>query len=360
MKRQQSEDGRAFKFDGLNALRGVAAIGVLLAHCTSFLGNWAPSGPLAVDVFFLMSGFVIAHAYDQRLRDGLSTASFTGLRLVRFYPLYLVGLLLGSVKVAGMYILSAPAFPASQVAVGFALALLFLPAPPSLFSGGSLYPMNTPAWSLAVELIVNAGYAAFFRWLSGSALILICLTGFVTLVSLTVAGGSPLGGAVWGSVGLGYARALFAFPLGVLFYRYRHRIPKVPAPWYVAPILLAAFLAIEPHSWKGLYHLLFMVGASPLIVWIAAQPVPNRWRPLCTYLGRTSYPLYAVHVPIIVILDGAAVVLGLAPAALVSGGVVILLAGCWYLDLIDERFRRKITRRAPRQPATIAVIDRSE
>ncbi|TIW52974.1 MAG: acyltransferase, partial [Mesorhizobium sp.] len=79
----------------LDALRGVAAISVMLYHFSPFIadGKVLPSSYLAVDLFFLLSGFVIAHAYDRKIESGMGFGTF---RLIRLYPLYLAGTLLGA------------------------------------------------------------------------------------------------------------------------------------------------------------------------------------------------------------------------------------------------------------------------
>ena len=86
-------DGNA-RFSTLDGLRGVAAIMVLLYHCDQM----APRGYLGVDLFFTLSGFVIARAYGDRLASGMPVGRFVALRLVRLYPMYFVGGLLGIVS----------------------------------------------------------------------------------------------------------------------------------------------------------------------------------------------------------------------------------------------------------------------
>src|SRR5215467_2969310 len=81
------------KLSSLEALRGLAALVVLGSHSLS--GNLRPqSGYLAVDLFFVLSGFVIAHAYRDRIERGLTIGAFIKLRLIRLYPLYLAGSLI--------------------------------------------------------------------------------------------------------------------------------------------------------------------------------------------------------------------------------------------------------------------------
>ncbi len=84
---------RSIKFTVLDGLRGVAALCVVQTHTQDLLlGDTLPTAYLAVDLFFLLSGFVLAHAYEERLRQGMTLHRFMLARLVRLYPLYLAGI----------------------------------------------------------------------------------------------------------------------------------------------------------------------------------------------------------------------------------------------------------------------------
>jgi peptidoglycan/LPS O-acetylase OafA/YrhL len=87
-------------FNTLDGIRGLAAILVVIFHAEQFFGARPfPKSYLAVDVFFLLSGAVVANAYEHRLQSDMSLARFTWLRIVRIYPLYLLGTVLGVVAV---------------------------------------------------------------------------------------------------------------------------------------------------------------------------------------------------------------------------------------------------------------------
>ena len=157
-------------FHGLHSLRGLAAVAVLLFHAKAVFGiQLAPSGYLAVDLFFILSGFVIAHSYDPRFEAGLSARTFIIARAARFWPLFALGTGFGAAWLVLENIASPPAALSISEVLGFsALALAYVPAPVA----GDLVPLNVPAWSLFFELIVNAGFALFFsvsktRWLPG-------------------------------------------------------------------------------------------------------------------------------------------------------------------------------------------------
>lgn len=78
----------------LDGMGGVAALAVVLLHGAGLTWVHMPGGYLAVDLFLVLSGLVIARAYRSRMSQ-LGTVGFLQIRLVRLYPLYLLGLLLG-------------------------------------------------------------------------------------------------------------------------------------------------------------------------------------------------------------------------------------------------------------------------
>ena len=140
-------------------MRGVAAITVVLFHGARLAGvQTMPHGYLAVDMFFALSGFVISRAYDRRLAADWTPLPFFRLRLVRFYPLYALGLALGATR--EMLLLATHnhfALPAPLLFGALAAAALFLPFPLEQ-RDNYLFAMNPPSWSLLYELLVNVAY----------------------------------------------------------------------------------------------------------------------------------------------------------------------------------------------------------
>jgi peptidoglycan/LPS O-acetylase OafA/YrhL len=87
--------GTPHQFATLDGLRGVAAIAVTSLHFRFELGKFLlPHSYLAVDFFFVLSGFVLAYAYEDRLSEGMKPIQFLRLRVIRLYPLYLIGTLI--------------------------------------------------------------------------------------------------------------------------------------------------------------------------------------------------------------------------------------------------------------------------
>src|SRR5262249_19215172 len=138
---------------------------------------------LAVDVFFALSGFVLAHSYERKLLTDLSLVGFMRIRLRRLYPLYFLALVVGGLIALGR---------GEDVTAAFTTGLLFLPAP----QGDVLFPLNVPAWSLFFELVINFAYALTIRFLTNRALGVIIAAGAVAVVALALSyGGMDVG---WG------------------------------------------------------------------------------------------------------------------------------------------------------------------
>ena len=88
-------------YEVLNGLRGVAAIVVVIFHifeafATSHLDQKVNHGYLAVDFFFILSGFVVAYAYDDRW-GRMSIKDFLKRRFIRLHPMVVMGALIGAV-----------------------------------------------------------------------------------------------------------------------------------------------------------------------------------------------------------------------------------------------------------------------
>ena len=164
----------------LDGLRGVAALLVVWYHV--FEGYQFASGSaiireinhgyLAVDFFFILSGFVIGYAYDDRWGKTLTQGKFFKRRLIRLHPMVVMGALIGLVMFILQGAVTWNGTPASVPAMLIALlcAMLMIPALPGygyeVRGNGEMFPLNGPAWSLFFEYIGNILYALFIRRLS--------------------------------------------------------------------------------------------------------------------------------------------------------------------------------------------------
>lgn len=319
-------------------MRGIAALAVVALHVQHFFGIRADlSGYLAVDFFFVLSGFVVALAYDAKLERGAFVTRFVRLRLTRFYPLYLAGLFLAGVAGVAIVVTRAWGLSWMDLAACLAFGVFFLPSP---FNGTAdrLY-LNTPGWSLALEVLINVAYALCFRWLSTRVLLWLLAFGLAGLVGAALRFGDLNGGPNWPDGWVGLFRVLFSFSAGVLIYRHRRCLAglrAMPSILLLGVLGLLLFLPV-PADWRVPYDLAFAVVVSPALVAVGsmARGATMDGR----FLGRLSYPLYALHYPLIAIVHGLALRGGWPLPATGAAYVACIVLMSWCAGLADERFR---------------------
>lgn len=327
----------------LDAMRGIAAL-VVVAHHAEFLwgGQIVPNGYLAVDLFFILSGFVIARAYDARLRGGWSFADFAKARLLRLWPLYLLGLSLGVLVEVARIIAGQDALSPAATVAATILNAGFLPAP--LGREGHLFPLNIPAWSLFFELVVNFGYAAAASRLTTRRLIVWTLVCGAILSAGVFYLDLALLGVTWETALWGLPRAGFGFGVGLLLHRAWQggRLPRFAIS---TPILLTALgLALAFQIKHPIYNLAFLAVIGPALVALGSlnEPTP-RFAHVANWLAEASYPVYAIHYPVIIAAAFAADVAGLPRAGVGVALVIALLGAGPVLAQIDAVIRRRLT-----------------
>ena len=203
-----ADPARGRTFHTLDALRGLAAAAVVLFHAGFLYADVAiPNGFLAVDLFFAMSGFIIAHRYDDDLARGMGVRAFAALRLVRLYPLFLLGMVLGLLpSLASLLAGERNAYHQGMLAAVPA-ALLMLPSHAAWPAVRVLYPLNLVSWSLALEVAVNLAYAVAFRVCTTRVLVLVAAIAFAGLCGCALGWGTLQVGFEWPhAVGGGAAR----------------------------------------------------------------------------------------------------------------------------------------------------------
>ena len=217
-----------------------------------------------------------------------------------------------------------------------------LPAPGS----GYLYSLNPPAWSLALEAVVNSIYAVLHgRIAQVTGLNTMAVSTAIIVHNASLAGNSNLG-ADWANFGTGLARAVYSFTAGLLLFPVIDRLRSLRSTsWlaYTLPLLLLALLGYDPVDpvSRDLACILF---GFPIIVLVGAliePPAPK----VFTVLGDISYALYCIHFPLLMV--GRAVLQRLG--WLDGGGsaliVTILAAAAVIHACFDVPVRRWLTHR---------------
>ncbi len=308
------------RYEVLDGLRGIAAILVVCfhlfeGHAENHFSQLLNHAYLAVDFFFVLSGFVIGYAYDGRWGKGtMSTWGFIRRRLIRLQPMIVFGSLLGLLLFPATFMAEGWEGQASLGAVLLCtlLGALMIPITPALDVRGwdENYPLNGSQWSLFFEYAANLLYSLVFRFLSTRWLA--CATAVAAGVSLLYVFRAPSGdyhgGWAFTLTGLetGFARVLYTFMVGLLLSRLRWTL-RVKKPFLTCGLLLACVLAMprlgtEALLWpNALYEALCVLVVFPLIVMMGSSVVHTGGEDsgaLCRWCGRISYPLYLVQFPI--------------------------------------------------------------
>jgi peptidoglycan/LPS O-acetylase OafA/YrhL len=285
----------------LDGIRGLAALCVVAFHLKAPLGfAIAPGGGLAVDLFFLLSGLVLARTYDARFAAGMNSGQFLRARLLRLYPLYALGLAI-SFLFAAAYVYR-PGLRLEIVA-SFVLGALYLPTPEALaYDPRYMFPANIPAWSLFFELLVNAVFAVTALALNRERLLILIGLAAAGLAACALFGGGVDEGAQWRGFHVGVLRVLFSFFAGVYIARH-HLRPLSPGTWQpflIAVLLLTPLLLPIASRWRALFDLGVVLALWPLLVnWAAGIELQGKVRRMAAGLGDMSYALYALHLPLL-------------------------------------------------------------
>lgn len=336
MRLEQNVGGRLVVLDGL---RGIAAIVVMLYHVGNFhgLGGAFARGYLFVDFFFLLSGFVLARSIEPRFARGLTAARFLNDRIARLWPLIALGAVAGAVSFGWRQ-------GWGEVPLYLAGSLFLVPL---LWSARvvEIYPLNPPQWSLLFELMANLVHGVLLRRLRGAA-VLVLAAGFgVLLVWSNWTQGSNSRGPDIATWYFGLPRVGFSYVLGVwmgrVFETGRHRWPTAVPLAIVLPLgAMAAAEMVEGPVW--LIDSVVVILAFPLTLWFGACATASRAEGILRALGALSFPLYAVHLPIVQVLAGlgrgTTVALASVAASLIAAAIV---------DFGIERRRTRRKRPAP-------------
>ena len=265
----------------LDALRGVAAVAVLLFHL-SCKGGWTvriPWGHYGVELFFVISGFVILMTMERCQ----NVPEFLVSRLTRLYPAYWCAVLFTAAVVAML----APD-PASlrQIAVNLTMLQQFVYVP----------TLDPSYWTLALELVFYALIASWWHWHRSRPIELYCLA-WIALVSLVrvvlFVRHEQVVGFVARPLLLYYGQLFIA---GICIYRLRTATHRLTVPTLVAAISMSLFGG-GPDSLSPAPLEYFFV--SCLVTWLvwagSGSQLAVLRSPLLIGLGEISYPLYLIH-----------------------------------------------------------------
>lgn len=280
------------RLEGLDGLRGVAALCVLYFHTVGVLHpEWGveAKGYLAVDFFFMLSGYVMARTYERRFAEGYTARRFMIARYRKLWPFMALGALLGAPILAQLL-----HDPAEALGIATANALLI-----PVFSGGWVYPVNIAAWSILAELTANLIHGAILWRLPTRVLAMAGLAMATLLCWIAASYGTLAVGAEPATVLAGIVRALVPYGIGIVLWRLWRDRPgfKInPALAFAAmPVLLLLLPVLFSLNWA--YDVAFSLFACPLL--IAGGLAYQGSNRIVRWIGQISFPLYAINLPIL-------------------------------------------------------------
>lgn len=344
----------------IDAMRTIAAAAVVFYHaenlfCTNGLFR---RGYLFVDLFFLISGFVLTLSIEKNGRMSIDGLTFFKVRFRRFLPMTAIGLVNGALLMGG-------ASPVSMTIANIALGLVMVP---NLFSGGDIFPLNSVQWSLMQELLANIAHGFVLKRMNDRQLAQLAgVLALLLIVSIAVLGENTGGPGVnnWWQ---GLPRGGFSYVAGMLLARRRLIAPPGPVvSWQLsllAPVVIIVLINQFPTAnWRGpvrvIGDIVTCLVLFPWCLWVASSaPVPARVGIWLRRAGGLSFPIYAVHLPIIRVLAPANEVMArtypshyamLHALALVASfaaaSVIAIIQTVW-----AQRARRAVGQRVP-QPS---------
>lgn len=342
----------------LDGLRGTAAILVVIFHLLeAFYPDFSihpmHHGYLAVDFFYLLSGFVVGYAYDDRW-DRMSIGQFFRIRLVRLHPLVIISVLIGAFCFwLDPYTTSAQHFSLLKLIGIMLLGFTLLPTP-DVRGWNETHSLNGPCWSLLQEYIANILYAFVGRRMNKMALWIVALISGGALTAVAMWRGDVATGWGYNTCWIAVVRMTFPFFAGLLLFRTRKLI-HIPNAYIVCSLVLVALFFLPKFKHNGLYEAACIIIAFPLIVAAGAGgKIDGKWARLCKFSGDISYPIYIIHYPFIYIYTSWIYVKKPEPTHIVYVAVGLLvffiLLAYAVLRLYDEPVRAWLKRKLLNTP----------
>ncbi len=340
-----SDVGRPQRLDGIQWLRAAAASLVVIEHAknaisTDYLKVTPALSPLSffpfaagVDIFFVISGFIMAHASAPLFGRSGSWRPFLIRRVARIVPLYW---LVTSLMILLFFATGSRMWRESSWST-MAASYLFIPA---TNPDGAIFPMLVTGWTLNFEMAFYVIFAVFIGFSRGVALSLISAT-MVAIVAFGLVG-KPTSTvlAFWTDP------IILEFVAGIgLFALRQHASPWLgqlgPVSRAILAIVALLALALQPPYAGPWRALTWGIPAAMLVMAALPGPITGQPSRIANVAGDLSYAIYLVHLPVVLVLQHilrrlpveAWVWFGLFPVLVALG----TLAAAWALHVIIER-----------------------
>lgn len=370
------------RYELLDGLRGVAAVLVIWYHffeafATSPTDQMMNHGYLAVDFFFVLSGFVLGYAYDRQWSEGLTARHFMLRRVIRLHPMVILSVILGAVAyiIQGSVRWDGTPVPVPMLITALVLGLILIPVLPDsgadIRGNGEMFPLNGPAWSLFFEYIGSILYALILHRMSTRTLRGIVVLSGIGLVCCVIGNlsGAYHSGMGWSLAGWGFAggfmRLSFSFSAGLLMSRL-HRPRHIRGAFWICTAVMIAVMSCpyaggdRPSVINGIYDIVCTLLIFPALVYIGAcgNTTDTFSTGICRFLGDISYPVYIIHYPVMYMFYAWIWAHGYTfgsvwpVCALLFAGIILMAWGA--MRLYDIPVRRYLMRRLSGSKASIA------
>ena len=328
------------RYEILDGLRGVAALMVVVFHLSEAF-SYDPvfkhlnHGYLCVDFFFVLSGFVIGYAYEERMRSGVMNRwDFLKTRLIRLQPMVLFGIVMGAALFFFQecnYYAGIGGASLGYVLQNMVMSFFMIPVTPefNVRANEEMFVLNIPQWSMVFEYLANILFCLFVYKLGKKGLAL--LLGVCALMLIDSSLSLNLFGmlqehdypcslnAGWSLTSeqfyIGVARVGFSFFTGLLLYRLIRRPERSEneskesrtSVFAICSLIIIAIVCTdqiggyEHPLYDGIFNLVCVGILCPFTVWLGAQHgvLSARMKHVCSFLGGLSYPLYLAHYPLV-------------------------------------------------------------
>ena len=289
------------RFLVLDGLRGLAALMVVWGHLAAMTGIWFPGRVLAVDLFFMISGFIIPFSYQEKLAEGMGFLKFAEVRVTRLYPLYILGCMISLVPYICFAIKADSFQPLQQPVSWLPWALVVLPKP--AWEAQHSFLLNPPAWTLSLEYIMNFAWVVFLPWLTNRVVMMFVavMTGLLAIAVFhfgTIDFGTGGVEFIWG-----LSRVGCPFLIGVALHRLwlAGNLPRLHLPVVITSVVFLATVPLCASRLEGpLLDWLTVVLIFPALIVIGIASKATGWSARVSHwLGEISYPIYALHLPLL-------------------------------------------------------------
>lgn len=297
-------------FRSLDTLRGIAALAICLYHAHAIFGLdvLIPHAYLAVDLFFILSGFILVQRYAPEIASNskkISLSDFAIIRLARLYPLYLLVSIIGALYFAAWLFVNGQLFANIKnyilAIINSIIAIPYLAKP--FDEVGAIFPFATQAWSIFWEIIVSLAFYFHIRYKNNYAF-LISIIGFCILIIQTFANNTIDGGWQAQNFFIGGLRAFTGFFMGVFTAEIYAQIQNYNRKTkhnvfefftFVFLALTMAYCIFSKKSHFTTEACLIFVGFPTIVIGAAGSQAPILNNKIGDFFGKISFSIYLLH-----------------------------------------------------------------